>query len=111
MGKPIPSISKEASRMFTEYFWPGNVRELRNICERLIVLNDNQNIGVDLLRQLKIFKDKIIETEKEEPQKLCIDSGNVNFKPKKKKKDIANELGVSRTTLWRMAKKQKEQNN
>lgn len=109
IGKPVPSISKETLIMFERYSWPGNVRELRNICERLIVLNDNQNIGVDLLEQLKIFKEKASEIEKEESQRRCIDSDYVNFKPKKKKKDIANELGVSRTTLWRMAKKQKQQ--
>ena len=75
----------------------------------MIVLNENENIGVDLLRQLKVFKDKIIENEK--VQNVCIDPVYANFKRKKKKKDIANELGVSRTTLWRMSKKQKEQNN
>lgn len=110
MGNPIPSISNEAMKMFTEYSWPGNVRELRNICERLIVLNENQNIGVDLLRQLKIFKNKTIEIENEKAQNVCIDPVYANFKRKKKKKDIADELGVSRTTLWRMSKKQKEQN-
>ena len=31
-----------------------------------------------------------------------------NEKPKKKKKELAEELGVSRTTLWRMAKRQSE---
>ena len=30
------------------------------------------------------------------------------LKPRKKKKELAEELGVSRTTLWRMAKRQKE---
>ena len=28
------------------------------------------------------------------------------LKPKKKKKELAEERGVSRTTLWRMAKRQ-----
>ncbi len=36
------------------------------------------------------------------------DSVYDRLKPRKKKKDLAEELGVSRTTLWRMAKKQKE---
>lgn len=30
------------------------------------------------------------------------------LKPKKKKKELDKELGVSRTTLWRMAKRQSE---
>ena len=36
------------------------------------------------------------------------DSVYDRLKPRKKKKDLAEELGVSRTTLWRMAKRQKE---
>jgi propionate catabolism operon transcriptional regulator len=32
-----------------------------------------------------------------------------NLKPRKKKQDIAKELGVSRTTLWRMEKMAREQ--
>lgn len=110
MGKSIPNITNEALKMFMEYFWPGNVRELRNVCERLIVLNDNETINVDLLKQSKIFKDINI-FKNHEQYKNNTDYEYFNFKPKKKKKEIAEELGVSRTTLWRMTKKQKEQNS
>lgn len=111
MGKSIPNISNEALKMFMEYFWPGNVRELRNVCERLIVLNDNQTIEVDLLKQSKVFKDIGSKIEDEEVNNNLLGSEYSNFKRRKKKKDIADELGVSRTTLWRMSKKQKEQNS
>lgn len=107
MGKSIPKVTPEAARLLTERSWPGNVRELRNICERLIVLNDTDVIDAELLRQLKIFREDKCSvhaiSEEEDP-----DSVYSRLRPKKKKKDLAEELGVSRTTLWRMAKRQSE---
>lgn len=108
MGKSIPTVTPEAARILKEHSWPGNVRELRNICERLIVLNDTNVISEELLGQLKIFR-------KKEEKSVCSsvtdnspDSVYSRLQPKKKKKDLAEELGVSRTTLWRMAKRQSE---
>ena len=82
---------------------------MRNVCERLIVLNDSDVISTGLLRQLKIFRESSIE----EPslnlvEETSDDSVYSRLKPKKKKKELAKELGVSRTTLWRMAKRQSE---
>ncbi len=107
MEKSIPTVTKDAARILKEHSWPGNVRELRNICERLTVLNDTSIIDEELLCRLKIFR-------KEETFSVgeTADSGEDSvydrLKPRKKKKDLAEELGVSRTTLWRMAKRQKE---
>lgn len=108
MGKSIPTVTPEAARLLKEHSWPGNVRELRNICERLTVLNDTNIISEDLLRQLKIFRKK--EEKKERRAVIDNDPDSVysRLQPRKKKKDLAEELGVSRTTLWRMAKRQSE---
>lgn len=108
MEKSIPVITPEAANILKEHSWPGNVRELRNICERLTVLNDTNVIDEELLRQLKIFRKK-----EEKPKQQPVidndpDSVYSRLQPKKKKKDLAEELGVSRTTLWRMAKRQSE---
>ncbi|MBR5510206.1 MAG: sigma 54-interacting transcriptional regulator [Lachnospiraceae bacterium] len=108
MEKSIPVITPEAAVILKEHSWPGNVRELRNICERLTVLNDTNVIDEEILRQLKVFQ------KKEEPPVhqpvLDSDPDSVysRLQPRKKKKDLAEELGVSRTTLWRMAKRQSE---
>jgi len=37
-GKPVESITPEATRMLVNYHWPGNVRELQNIVERACAL-------------------------------------------------------------------------
>lgn len=93
MGKSIPKVTPEAARLLTEHSWPGNARELRNICERLIVLNDTDVIDAELLRQLKIFREDKCSvhaiSEEEDP-----DSVYSRLKPKKKKKDLAEELSL-----------------
>ena len=107
MGKSIPTVTKDAARILKEHSWPGNVRELRNICERLTVLNDTSIIGEELLCRLKIFRKEETFSVGETADSRE-DSVYDRLKPRKKKKDLAEELGVSRTTLWRMAKRQKE---
>ena len=114
MGKPIPRLSKEAVDLMTHYGWPGNVRELRNICERLIVLSDTTEIGLREIQMLKIFRKKegpLPGTQTPDKETDQPETGIVyaNLKPRKKKQDIAKELGVSRTTLWRMEKMAREQ--
>lgn len=44
-----PTLSTEAWHCLEHYDWPGNVRELRNLCERLLILLQGQNIGIENL--------------------------------------------------------------
>ena len=71
-------------------------------------VNDSDFVSAELLRQMKIFR----ESKAREPvillEEQMEDTVYSRLKPKKKKKELAEELGVSRTTLWRMAKRQSE---
>ena len=51
----MPKLSAEAQDILRLYAWPGNVRELRNICERLVVLNDSSDVDVETLNELHVF--------------------------------------------------------
>ena len=107
MKKSPARLSLDAARMLTDYAWPGNVRELRNICERLVVLNDSDEIMPDDLRQFKVFRGTKIDYDMKEN---IVHPGIRQIRPKKTKEDIAKEMGISRTTLWRMTKQnQKKQ--
>lgn len=109
MGTAVPTITPGVSKMLEEYSWPGNVRELRNVCEKLIVLCEGNVIDEELMQQRILKKtDFIKETslENDPNRENNGKSREVIIHTKKKKKEIAEEMGVSRTTLWRMMKNQ-----
>ena len=97
--------------MLRNYSWPGNVRELRNICERLVVLNDTDEITKEDLMQFKVFRQLREAEGGQYSSKGSEDAILRQLKPKKTKQDLARELGVSRTTLWRMMKQQENERN
>ena len=54
MSVPEKTISAEAVDVLMRYAWPGNVRELENLIERVLVLSEEQTIGVqDLPEHLR----------------------------------------------------------
>lgn len=48
-AKTVRALSKDVMKRFMDYSWPGNVRELENMIERVIVLAETEEIGVDLV--------------------------------------------------------------
>ena len=107
MGKRVPQLSAEAQNILRRYAWPGNVRELRNICERLVVLNDAADVTAETLNELHVFfSDAAQPAAPAVSTALTYQDTPLVLPTVKKKKDLAKELGVSRTTLWRMTKRQ-----
>ncbi|HEV8428806.1 MAG TPA: sigma-54 dependent transcriptional regulator [Pyrinomonadaceae bacterium] len=47
--KKITGLSPEAVAIFRKYNWPGNVRELRNVIERALILEDEDQITTEYL--------------------------------------------------------------
>ena len=105
MGKRAPVLTPEAKDLLEGYSWPGNVRELRNVCERLVVLGNDQPVDGEALRQLHIFAKQVASMGTGDSRE---EAEQVILPVYKKKKDLAKELGISRTTLWRMTKRQEE---
>jgi DNA-binding NtrC family response regulator len=44
-------FTQAAIELLTQYSWPGNVRELKNIVERLAILSNGSEIGVEDVRE------------------------------------------------------------
>jgi two-component system response regulator AtoC len=44
VGRTQTRVHPEAMRLFEEYAWPGNVRELRNVIERIVLLESDEEI-------------------------------------------------------------------
>jgi len=111
LKKEVPEISEEAMNMLLNYKWPGNIRELENVIERAITLAKNGNISLtDLALQKTVSQDTkntiheaggIRAALAQQEKKTIVESlrkfaGN--------RKQAANNLGISTTTLWRKMK-------
>jgi sigma-54 dependent transcriptional regulator, acetoin dehydrogenase operon transcriptional activator AcoR len=109
-GKPTPAYDSQVIVTMMAYPWPGNIRELRNVIERLVILTDTEQIGVDALptnmtvqntafrqaknRQLLPVNTAPGEYEELEHLKLALRTTFGN------KAAAARILGISRGTLY-----------
>jgi two-component system, NtrC family, nitrogen regulation response regulator NtrX len=53
-GRKPKEFEPEAIEMMQRYSWPGNVRELRNTIERVVIMHQNQRVGI---KDLPVFGD------------------------------------------------------
>ena len=115
-GKNIHEISPAAVVAMTEYDWPGNVRELRNCMEYSVIVCKSDCIEFEDLPQsitnleradesakaaepegteFRMMSDFFTKQRLEMAKKLMVE-----FKGNKSK--VAQEMGVSRSTLYRI---------
>jgi len=104
---PQKRFSSSAQEKLMNYSYPGNVRELKAIIELACVMSTTntitaEDINIQLttitLEQIN-FEDKTLEEYIEEIVTAYIKKYNGNIK------EVASKLGVGKTTLYRMIKK------
>lgn len=104
---PQKRFSSSAQEKLMNYSYPGNVRELKAVIELACVMSTTntitaEDINIQLttitLEQIK-FEDKTLEEYIEEIVTAYIKKYNGNIK------EVASKLGVGKTTLYRMIKK------
>ena len=107
--KNICKISKDAIEIFNKYDWPGNVRELENAIEfALNVIGDDEVIRIENLPE-KITKFNSLISKSNFSNLPFYNLKDYYNLSTKEKKEIAQKLGISLATLYRMI--QKEKNN
>lgn len=105
------SLTPEAAAFSQQYEWPGNIRELRNVSEQLAVLCEGDVItGPDMAAVLperhdvpveiavpdRVSTRSLREAEKEHIRQVLSKAAS--------RKEAAQILGISKTTLWRRCK-------
>lgn len=104
--KNIPDISDTALDLLMKYPWPGNVRELENVIEYAIVRTKNDS-EIEILNLPSSIKNTSISQNiplKSFKTENAASLLSLLEKHKWNKTKVAKELGIGRTTLWRMMK-------
>lgn len=106
--KHIPEISDEAMDRLLNYSWPGNVRELENVIEYAVV-RTKENTSINIKNLPLFFKDEVskFQGDKKNEYRHSYTSEVIQLLEKHhwNKTKVAQELGIGRTTLWRILKK------
>ena len=98
LRRPVTGISSEALQVLCDYDYPGNIRELENLIERAVLLNagDQLDIGdwLPIASLNPTGLPRLEQIERIEIERLLEKhDGNLGL--------VAQEMGISRTTLWR----------
>ncbi|MGI8733503.1 MAG: sigma-54-dependent transcriptional regulator [Pyrinomonadaceae bacterium] len=106
--RPTPRLDPLLLEALQEYGWPGNVRELENVMERLVVLTNEQKIGLEFLpdKMLRVLPGASVADE------TTLEGGVVALKRRmiikalqaegRNKVAAAKRLGISRSYLHRL---------
>jgi len=106
-GLETPTLDEASHGALLNHDWLGNVRELRNRMERAVALTDAAVLSVNDLFPERTLDEPLTETTLAEARAqaelahieraLELSGGRIA--------DAAQQLGVSRTTLWKRRKK------
>ncbi len=102
--KPALKISTQAMNKLMKYAWPGNVRELQHTIEKAVILSDSLTLKAEDF----IFKaaGRVVNSPLltfEEMEKQMIEAAFE--KHNGKHNAVANQLGISRQTLYNKMKR------
>jgi transcriptional regulator with PAS, ATPase and Fis domain len=102
--KSMLKISPQALQKLNAYPWPGNVRELQHTIEKAVILSDSGTLTPDDFVFKSMGKSAVVSfLTLEEMEKHMIE---IAFdKHNGKHKAVANQLGISRQTLYNKIKK------
>ena len=97
-------FDKDVLHYLTTLPWPGNIRQLNNIVERMVLLSEGRIITMeDAAEALELD----LHADKGTAKKLDMEQVKGLMNEGKSYAEIAELLGVSRSTLWRYRRNKK----
>ena len=90
-----------------EYSWPGNTRQLEYFCQKLLFSATSRNISEAMVREgLKSLEKEDLDSKRPESDGRQLDREErmireLLLKNRGSKTRTAEDLGISRSTLWR----------
>jgi DNA-binding NtrC family response regulator len=106
--KPEMRINQHAIDKLMDYSWPGNIRELQNTIEKAVILSESAVIKPEdlYLRPVQEINSPGLFTTLEEMEqkmiRLALEKNNGNFTA------AAEQLGITRQTLYNRIKKERQ---
>lgn len=112
-GTPSSIIEPEVLALLTRYTWPGNVRELESVLERASLNSRNNVISLTDLPET-VRSGRNVGSTRPQPHPLLSVADaereaiiNVGMACNGRLVDMAQKLGIGRTTLWRKMRQYK----
>lgn len=106
-NKKVQSVASDVMELLLNHSFPGNVRELLNLAEQSVILCRGTEITLDHLPSN--FMHKHLESNQLSPRSgkmpTATQLNNLLNRYGGNRGDIARELNVDRTTLWRWMKR------
>ena len=110
-GKRQMLLTPKAADRVAAYAWPGNIREIRNVSEQLAVLSEGESITVAdveaVLPTERVPKAPLMAPDTSKPSTLSgLEKQQILdvLARTSSRKEAAELLGISKTTLWRKCK-------
>ncbi len=108
--KKVISLDQEATELVRNYKWPGNIRELENIIALSLFYCEEKYLTKDSLIKSGLKEvDETVNHEEKTNEKLSNITNDIILNTLEKnngnKKKTAEELGISRNTIYRLLKK------
>lgn len=107
-GRPV-RLTQNAKDYLERYDWPGNLDQVNSVCEQMVLLSERRNVDETFLRRQierltpRLFPgtEKIVLYRDEK----AVEIAELLKKYNGNRQKVADELGISKTTLWRYMKK------
>lgn len=97
-------LTPDAMEYVCQYDWPGNLDQVSSICERIVLLADKRTVDTQFVRsQINLMGGFTEESDPADPK--AAELAELLKKHRGSRQKVAEELGISKTTLWRYMKK------